>query len=298
MPRVDPRKALLARVFQASGLNHLLSFARRGLGGAHARAVNYHDIGPDMVDGFEEQLRFYREHFVDVGRVELESLLRGEWRGARPGLLVTFDDGLRSHAEHAAPLLERYGFTGWFFVPTEFVDAPVAEQRAFAEAHQIVAYPGSGAGGRVAMSWEEIRDLADRGHVIGCHTRHHVRLGAELGASVLDDEVFVSKARLEEKLGRPVDVFCWVGGEEWSYSREAAEAIRRAGFRVSFMTNNAPIRPGTDPLQIQRTNIEAWFPLDVVRFQMNGVLDWLYMPKRRRVNALTATSPDAVAQGL
>jgi len=84
-----------------------------------------------------------------------------------------------------------------------------------------------------------------------------------------------------------VDAFCWVGGEEWSYSSSAAAVIRHAGYRLSFMTNNLPVRQGSNPLQIQRTNIEAWNPTEIVAFQLNGILDFVYTRKRQRVNLLT-----------
>jgi hypothetical protein len=48
------------------------------------------------------------------------------------------------------------------------------------------------------------------------------------------------------------------------------------------------VRPGCDPLQLQRTNVEADFAPALLRFQISGALDALYAPKRRRVNRLTA----------
>jgi hypothetical protein len=107
-------------------------------------------------------------------------------------------------------------------------------------------------------------------------------------AEVVKDEIVASRANLEQRLGQPVETFCWVGGEEDTYSVEAAREVRRAGYRYAFMTNNAPVLPGTDPFQIQRTNIEASWPLEVVRFQLSGVMDLLSLRKRRRVNRLTS----------
>ena len=92
---------------------------------------------------------------------------------------------------------------------------------------------------------------------------------------------------MEKALGCEVPVFCWVGGEEESYSRAAAQLINRAGFGYSFMTNSAVIRPATDSLQLQRTNVEAVYPLWLVRFQLSGFMDLLYMGKRSMVNRLT-----------
>ena len=82
--------------------------------------------------------------------------------------------------------------------------------------------------------------------------------------------------------------FAWVGGEEWAYSREAAERIRAAGFEYSFMTNNAVIRPHGELLQVQRTNVEAHFEPAFLKFCLSGFYDVFYLPKRRRVNRLTS----------
>lgn len=232
------------------------------------RAINYHDITNVMIADFECQLDFYRQHFDNVDEAKLEELvLSGTWSGQRPGLAITFDDGYASHAAIAAPLLERYGFTGWFFVPAGLVGQVPAD-------------------GIPRMGWGELRNLVER-HIVGCHSITHVRLAATLSEREIETEIIESKAVLERGLGRPVRSFCWVGGEEWSYSRSAAEAIRRAGYRLSFMTNSAPIRHGSNPLQLQRTNIEANYPIDLVMFQLCGILDMVYWPKRTRVNRLT-----------
>ena len=73
-----------------------------------------------------------------------------------------------------------------------------------------------------------------------------------------------------------------------TYSVAAAEAIRLAGFRVSLMTNSAPIRPGCNLLQIQRTNVEASDPPALVNLSLSGFFDAWFAAKRRRVNRLTA----------
>lgn len=83
-----------------------------------------------------------------------------------------------------------------------------------------------------------------------------------------------------------MDSFCWVGGEERSYSAAAARLIRKCGYRYAFMTNSSLVRPGTSPLQIQRTNIEASWPLEIVEFQLSGIVDLLYHRRKLRVNRM------------
>jgi peptidoglycan/xylan/chitin deacetylase (PgdA/CDA1 family) len=292
----DPARALflglLAQGMHLTGLSRAaLSVLKARHRPGYIRVINYHGTAARHADSLRRQLAFYKDHFVPVGREALDELLaRGHWRHRRPGLLISFDDGLRNNYDVAAPILEEYGFTGWFFVPTEFISLPPAQQAGFAGQHRINALDNAYPDGRVAMNWDEVRSLDCR-HVVGCHTRHHVALAGTLSLAELTDEITRSKQRLEAELGHAMPYFCWVGGEESSYSAAAAREIRQAGYRYSFMTNCAPVVPGTPALQIHRTNVEASWPLRLVSFQLSGVMDVLYTAKRRRVNALTAAAP-------
>ena len=49
------------------------------------------------------------------------------------------------------------------------------------------------------------------------------------------------------------------------------------------MTNLYPVLPGSSPIWIQRTNVEASWPIDQVKFYLSGVMDLAYAPKRRRL---------------
>jgi peptidoglycan/xylan/chitin deacetylase (PgdA/CDA1 family) len=282
-------KLRIARAFDRMGLNRLLLAAQRRLRPGYIRAVNYHDVPARRADAFEAQLGFYREHFEPIGLEQLERFLAGAWRPERPGLILSFDDGLRSHAEVAAPLLERYGFPGWFCVPAGFPDAATDDHDAFRAERQVSYDEGDWDEGAGVMSWDQIRAL-DARHVIVCHSYDHRRLGEELSEAEREREITAAKARLEEQLGHPVRAFAWVGGEEWAYCAASAEAIRRAGFEFGLMTNHAAIRPSSDPFQLQRTNIEAADPPALMRLSLSGFFDLLYWPKRRRVNRVTAAT--------
>lgn len=291
MQQISLVRRMVPLVAQICGLTPLLLAINR-LSRTHSvRSLIYHSVPAASARGFENQVRYFARHFSPVGIDGLARLLHdGTWNDAKPGLMLTFDDGLRSHAEVAAPILEKYGFSGWFFVPTAFVEAPPEAQREFAERNRIFQaedLPGD----RIAMTWEQVRALADK-HVVGGHTATHVRLSKELTPDDLRCEIPAAKAYLEAKLAKPVRSFAWVGGEEWSYSRSAAEAIRDAGFQYSFMTNCARITSDTDPLQIDRYRVEPNWPLHMVRWQLAGMMDPLYAGKRRRVHRLTHIADD------
>ena len=58
-------------------------------------------------------------HVYVVKEADLELYLKsGEWRKPKPGLIVSVFEGYRNGYDVFAPLLERHGLTGWFFVIT------------------------------------------------------------------------------------------------------------------------------------------------------------------------------------
>ena len=266
-------KRTIAKALDCVGLNTAGFALQKNLLWPFIRVVNYHDISPEHVSNFETHLSYYSKHFINVDEEMLRGFLNGaSWQHTKPGLILTFDDGMRSHFEIAAPLLEKFDFTGWFFIPAGWI----ADRM---DPNDDIAL------GQRTLTVEQVRYL-DQRHVVGCHTETHCRLTGDLSAEKLQFEILGSRSSFKEILGHDVNIFCWVGGEESSYSKSAVDLVKQ-GYDISFMTNNAVVRPTTNPLQIQRTNIEAENHLSLLRFQLSGVMDIIYSPKRSRVNRLT-----------
>lgn len=209
------RSAIIGAVDALAAFPVGAALLRRRFGTAHIRAINYHAFSRDLASGFERQLAFYAKHFDDCSRSDLDVLLSGSpetssW--SRPRLLISFDDGFSGQYEIAAPLLEKYGFTGWFFVPSWHIgrelDAPTSESGGIAGSF---------------MSAAQLQELVARGHVVGCHTRHHTRLVATLSQEQLETEIVAARDDIEASIGGKIDVFCWVRGDEPSYSARAAQ---------------------------------------------------------------------------
>ncbi len=253
--------------------------AQRALwGNAFIRVVNYHRTPSAQAGNFERQLAFFARHYTPATPDDLDACIAGAWRPRKPGIILTFDDGFRSNHDVGMKLLEKHGFRGWFFLPLRFI-AATREEADF-----NFAQPGA-RGAEPRLSWPECRDMAARGHIIGCHTRSNLRLKDGLPAAIIEGETGQARLELGEVLGREAKDFCWVGGEVWSYGREAFAAIPRGGYARAFMTNMYPVRPGSSPYWIQRNNIEADWPLERVQFYLSGLMDIAYWPKRRQLAA-------------
>jgi peptidoglycan/xylan/chitin deacetylase (PgdA/CDA1 family) len=123
-------------------------------------------------------------------------------------VVVTFDDAYRSVLELARPILERLGIPGTVFAPTQYIGSPTP-----------LSWPGiehwhGGPHERelMAMSWAELRELADGGWEIGSHTCSHPHL-TRLDDHDLRDELTRSKAACEEHLDCPCTSLAYPYGD-------------------------------------------------------------------------------------
>jgi peptidoglycan/xylan/chitin deacetylase (PgdA/CDA1 family) len=187
---------------------------------------------------------------VDVATAG-ELLARGE-RG--DGVLaLSFDDGYRDVAENALPVLERHGFRATMFVATGVVDGTVAFSW-YAEQPPV-------------LGWEEIVAL-DRGSPLAfeAHTVTHPNLTA-VGEETARREIADGRAALEDRLGRPVTVFCYPAG---LYGARERALVAAAGFRVATTCEPGANRPGDDPLTLRRTAIDGSDRLADFRAKVRG----------------------------
>ncbi len=136
------------------------------------------------------------------------------------------------------------------------------------------------------LDWNDVRSLVAAGHQVCCHSFHHMRLRESLNDAELKTEICRSKHVLERELGGSVDVFAWVGGEGYAFSRAAFEKMKECGYKLVFSTNCFPIATGETPLCLERNHVDASFSLNEVRLSIGGLYDLFYFRKRRRVRRL------------
>ncbi len=254
------------------------------------RAVGYHDTPSRFADNLRRQMRWFARHFVNCGPADLDRFLAGHgWPHDKPGLICSFDDGLRSNYQVAAPILEEFGLTGWFMVPASVPDIHVEEQRAFSR-HALIPFLDERPAGRVFMDWQEVYSLRDRGHVVAVHSLKHKRLGPYRTSDELMEEIKHSRDVFREKLGALPDTFAWVGGEAHSFSKEAFDLMCEAGYRRVFSTNCFPITGRETSMCLERNHVDAAFTLNEVRLSIGGAYDLAYLRKRRRVRKLLGVS--------
>ena len=206
------------------------------------RVVNYHNTPQSQAAHFEQELSGYSHSFSSVNQDELISYLRtGQWHKPMPGLLPVAYEGYRNGFDVLAPMLERYGFVGWFFIITDFVNTPVAHQAEYARSHRIGMKTKEYADSRFALSWEEIRQL-DKKHVIASHARSHSELST-LDDAMLEHEVKGSQEEFKQHLGHPVEAFASLRGPAHGDFPRTDRIVEAAGYRVVFSNFRVQLIP-------------------------------------------------------
>ena len=203
------------------------------------RAVNFHSTARTNAAHYERQLAQYQRNFTSVNQDELdEYLTTGRWNKPKPGLIVSVFEGYRNSYDVLLPLLEKYGFIGWFWMITTFINTPVAQQLSYADRHDIDMLTHEYPDGRYALTWDELRQI-DRKHVIASHSRSHTLL-SKLPEAVQYQEVVGSQEDFKKNLGHAVRGFVSLTGPAYGETPAIDKLIRQAGY--DFVLSNFRIQ--------------------------------------------------------
>ncbi|MBI4167041.1 MAG: polysaccharide deacetylase family protein [Acidobacteria bacterium] len=109
------------------------------------------------------------------------------------------------------------------------------------------------------MSWEEAVEMSRHGIDFGSHTTTHPLLTFESDDTV-ESELKNSKARIEERVGKPVWAFAYPNGD---WDSRIRKWIERTGYRCAVTTKRGWHESGLDPYSMRRIlihegNVTGW----------------------------------------
>lgn len=133
-------------------------------------------------------------------------------------VMITFDDTDAEQYTIGAAELDKYGFKGVFFIMTIAIGRPNY------------------------MNRDQIKALADNGHVIAAHSwdHHDVRKYKD---GDWEAQFVKPKQKLEEITGKPVEYFAYPFG---AWNKEAIPHLQESGYKAAFQLTQK--RDSTEPL--------------------------------------------------
>ena len=135
---------------------------------------------------------------------------------AKP-IMITFDDTRAEQYSIGAAEMKKYGFKGVFFVMTVSINRP--------------GY----------MTKEEIKSLADEGHVVAAHTWDH-HMVTKYSGEDWNTQLVKPKAKLEDIIGKPVTDFAYPFG---LWNTAAIPELKKSGYKMAYIlsTKRDPVDP-------------------------------------------------------
>lgn len=186
-------------------------------------------VGPRA---FEEQLSYLQtQGYTSITLEDLAlHLTVGKPLPPKP-VILTFDDGYVDNFVYAFPLLRQYGFSGTFFVITQFLD----EGRA--------GY----------VNWEQVKLMQENGMDIEAHSYSHEDLRRK-SPDVLTKQIAEPRRALEEHLKKPVHFYCYPFGR---YDQQTINVLQANGYWGSVVTAGGAEHSSTGLFELRRVRISG-----------------------------------------
>ncbi len=126
-----------------------------------------------------------------AGKAALIDNGKGVWKGKRSAVVLTYDDALHVHLDHALPSLDSFGLKATFYI--------------------------SGYSGAIHTRINEWRAVAQKGHELGNHTLFHPCNGSLPGRSWVKEDYDLSRysiTRIEDEIKMTNTLLSAIDGKE------------------------------------------------------------------------------------
>lgn len=210
---------------------HILARVGRARKRYIGRILCYHTVGQEdwgTNDVTPSQLRRHIELALNAGYRFVSAAELARTGGGPKDLAITFDDGMKSVATTAAPIMKEYDLPWTFF--------PVSDW-----AEQKVEWISP-----LVMDWKDIEALLAAGAEMGSHSATHPDFG-QIGHDQMVDELNGSRDLFERRLGFAPKTFAIPLGQSMNWKPESMKAANDAGYSVIYAQAEATRPKGTVP---------------------------------------------------
>jgi peptidoglycan/xylan/chitin deacetylase (PgdA/CDA1 family) len=211
-------------------------------------------------------------NFIDPSK-----LIKLKFLKNKKNLLITFDDGFKSNFIFAKTVLKKLKIKGIFFIVTDLINSNNRKKKKIIEN----IFPGknfSNIPKYNTMSWNDLRNLEKMGHVIGTHTKSHIRLSEIKSLHNLRDQI-ISPINIfnKNKLKKP-NFFAYSFGDFYSFNKKCFDVAKSKYKFVFSGIRGDNIKPQKI---LYRDNIEDNYSLNTINFFLRGYSDFLYKKYRK-----------------
>jgi peptidoglycan/xylan/chitin deacetylase (PgdA/CDA1 family) len=196
---------------------------------------------------FRAQLRYLQENgYESITLNDLALYLTvGQPLPPKP-VILTFDDGYADVYTHAFPLLQRFGFTGTFFLISSPIDAHNPD----------------------FVSWDQVTEMHAAGMKFEPHSYDHPDM-RNRGQNFVVFQIVAPQQAIEARTGETCRFFGYPSGR---YDQFVIDVLRSANFWGGVLTEQGATHTVDDLFVLKRVRIHGGDDLDTFIRTLN--LDW------------------------
>ena len=221
------------------------------------RVLSYHDMEEKCHNLLENQLTHLMKSWKFLTPDEFELIIHGKKKLTQDSLLLTFDDGTISNFNVACKVLSKLNIKAVFFIVTEYALLLDKDNwQVFANLNINLKDASFKLNANFKnMGLLELKDLINKGHTIGGHTKTHKRV-SNLTANELIEEIIFGTDQLESMLDVKIKHFAYPFGNFESISNDASKIAKdkfncvytgMRGDNMKYMKNWNICRESNDP---------------------------------------------------
>ena len=193
-------------------------------------------ISPEL---FAEQMNWLRDNARVVSLGEIVGALASRKPLPERAVVMTFDDGFQDFYTSAAPLLHRWGLPATVFLATGYCGRT---NGWLGQRNWVAQEP--------LLDWQQVAGLARQGFSFGGHSVNHPIL-TRLPLLESQLEITQCKAQIEERVGQPVEFFCYPYGR-WN---PAVRTMVNQHYKGACATIARAIQPSSDLFALPRADV-------------------------------------------
>jgi len=172
-----------------------------------------------------------------------------------PYYTLSFDDGLMNNY-HTAIWLSENNKSATYFVVPDFIESSSQAEYYQSKIRPIINKKvDHELKDRTAMSWMHLRELVEKGHIIGANSDSHT-LNTTMADDDLHYEIIDAQKRIEHNLGVKIRTVASPNNTLTSVNTRCAKMIK-AHYDMHFTTVPGTFIPTSKPYIIYRRNFEV-----------------------------------------
>tara|TARA_A100001015_G_scaffold307009_1_gene402206 strand:+ start:333 stop:1151 length:819 start_codon:yes stop_codon:yes gene_type:complete len=241
------------------------------------RIIMMHNLNKNNFKTLEKNLIFLKKKYNFINPRDINHKLPN-----KNNILLTFDDGFKNNFIFAKKVLKKINVKAVFFILTDFVASKRKMDKIEILRNIFPQKKNLNLIKHEPMTWSNLNELLNMGHMIGIHGKSHKRLSSIRNSKELKNEIISPKRIVKKKLSLDCNYFAFPFGTCGSINKKSMRLIK-LNYKYIFSGIRGDNKKIKKKQLFFRDNIDDSYDRKIIDFFINGYGDFLYRKARNQI---------------